>query len=60
MQSSGDDAVQLRRVDFRAVELKRKKPGSQNSISGLLVAAAGGEGWLYFWDVTDTRFMNEF
>jgi hypothetical protein len=54
MQSSGDDAVQLRRVDFRAVELKRKKPGSQNSISGL--AAAGGEGWLYFWDVTDTRF----
>jgi hypothetical protein len=41
-------------MEARAVELKRKKPGSQNSLSGL--AAAGGEGWLYFWDVTDTRF----
>jgi hypothetical protein len=41
-------------MEARAIELKRKKPGSQNSISGL--AAAGGEGWLYFWDVTDTRF----
>jgi hypothetical protein len=41
-------------MEARAIELKRKKPGSQNSISGL--AAAGGEGWLYFWNVTDTRF----
>ena len=41
-------------MEARAIELKRKKDGSQNSRSGL--AAAGGEGWLYFWDVVDTRF----
>ena len=41
-------------MEARAIELKRSKQGSQNRHSGL--AAAGGEGWLYFWDVIDTRF----
>jgi hypothetical protein len=41
-------------MEGRAIELKRNKRGSQNRQSGL--AAAGGEGWLYFWDVIDTRF----
>ena len=41
-------------MEARAIELKRNKQGSQNRLSGL--AAAGAEGWLYFWDVIDTRF----
>ena len=41
-------------MEARAIELNRKKDGSQNRNNGL--AAAGGEGWLYFWDVIDTRF----
>ena len=41
-------------MEARAIELKRKQDGNQNRSGGL--AAAGGEGWLYFWDVIDTRF----
>ncbi len=39
---------------MEARDLKRNKPGSQNMRGGL--ASAGGEGWLYFWDVVDNRF----
>lgn len=41
-------------MEARAIELRRKQDGNQNRSGGL--AAAGGEGWLYFWDVIDTRF----
>lgn len=42
-------------MEARAIELKRRKDGSQNTSGGL--ASAGGEGWLYFWNVIDTRFQ---
>ncbi len=41
-------------MEARVIDLKRNKPGSQNRAAGL--ASAGGEGWLYFWDVVDARF----
>ena len=42
-------------MEARAIELKRRKDGSQNTSGGL--ASTGGEGWLYFWNVIDTRFQ---
>ena len=42
-------------MEARAIGLKRRKASNQNRVGGL--ASAGGEGWLYFWDVIDTRFQ---